>query len=83
MGREGQDREAGFQDGGKGLEAVGDTRQYYIGLRGLKDFEVAWFIEGPTVVEDGEVVGGELGEEFEASIWCRRRGCRGGRGTGG
>ena len=66
VGREGEDGEAGLEDGGEGLHAIGDAGDDEVGFGGEERVEVAGCVEGPAVVEDGEVAGGEFREEFEA-----------------
>ena len=60
--REGQDREAGFQDRRKGFHTVGDRSNDEVGLAGGDLGGVGC----PGVVEDGEAEAGELGHGFDA-----------------
>ena len=59
---EGEYGEAGFEDSGEGFHAVGDAGDDEVGAGGADLFSVG----GPTVVEDGEVAGGEGGNGFQA-----------------
>jgi hypothetical protein len=43
MGREGEDGEAGLEDGGEGLHAIGDAGDDDVGPGRLEDFEIAGF----------------------------------------
>ena len=62
---EGKSGEAGFEDGGEGFEAVGDTGDNEVGFGGDQRFQVSGFVERPTVLKDWEVARGECGDELE------------------
>ena len=62
MGREGEDGQAGLEDGGERLHAIGDAGDDEVRVGG----EDLFGVRGPAVVEDGEIAGGEFGEGFEA-----------------
>jgi len=71
VGGEGKDGIAGAEDGGEGLHAVGDAGDEEIGTGGEETGGVRLELvrmgaEGPRVMEDGEVAGGEFGESIDA-----------------
>jgi len=62
MRGQGEDGEAGFEDCGEGLHAVGDAGDDEVGMGG----EDLVGVGGPAVVEDMGFLGSQLGESFEA-----------------
>lgn len=62
VGREEQDGDAGFEDGGEGFLAVGDGGEDEIGAKR----EEFLGLRGPGILNDGEIAGGERGDDFYA-----------------
>jgi hypothetical protein len=64
-GREGEDGDVRFEDGGEGFGAIGDAGDDEIGA-GVQEGLLVGFAEGPGVVQDGDVAGGERGDGLDA-----------------
>jgi hypothetical protein len=62
VGSEGEDGEAGLEDCGEGLDAVGNAGDNEVGMSG-EDFAG---VGSPTVVEEVGILGGQLWESFDA-----------------